>query len=94
MSGIGPAPTPSQAQCPTCRRTFGGVTGFDRHRRNGACLDPVALGMTQDGKGVWRSEVAARPSHWAAAATKPSFGRSGKGEAEKADHPRIEGVKL
>jgi hypothetical protein len=29
------------------------VSGFDRHRRDGHCLDPVALGMTETG-GVWR----------------------------------------
>ena len=46
-------PTPSQAHCGTCHCTFGGVTSFDRHRRNGVCLDPVALGLRKI-KGIWR----------------------------------------
>lgn len=33
------------AHCSACHRTFGGVAGFDRHRRDGACLDPTGIGM-------------------------------------------------
>lgn len=46
-------PSPAQAHCATCHRTFGGVTGFDRHRRNGACIDPATVGyeLVVD---VWR----------------------------------------
>jgi hypothetical protein len=47
------APTRTQAKCGTCRRIFGGVTGFDRHRRNGLCVDPVTFGYVERG-GVWR----------------------------------------
>lgn len=32
--------------CPTCHRSFSGVTHFDRHRRNGQCLDPHSVGLT------------------------------------------------
>ena len=46
-------PSPAQAHCSACHRTFGGVTGFDAHRREGACLDPSGLGMADNG-GVWR----------------------------------------
>jgi hypothetical protein len=32
--------------CPTCHRTFSGVTHFDRHRRAGECLDPAGIGLS------------------------------------------------
>src|SRR5882672_4649620 len=34
------------SHCSACHRTFGGVGSFDRHRRDGACLDPVTIGLT------------------------------------------------
>ena len=46
-------PTPTQAHCPTCHATFGGVTGFDAHRKAGACIDPAARGYVEV-KGIWR----------------------------------------
>lgn len=46
-------PTPTQAHCGACHRTFGAVSGFDRHRRAGECLDPAALGMAEGGR-IWR----------------------------------------
>lgn len=49
-------PTPAQAHCPTCHATFGGVTAFDRHRRDGRCVDPRALGMVRR-DGVWRQPM-------------------------------------
>ena len=33
------------AHCPTCHRTFSGVTTFDVHRRGGACHDPAGVGL-------------------------------------------------
>lgn len=48
------------AHCGACHATFGGLTGFDRHRRRGACLDEatlVAAGLTRDGRGTWRLPV-------------------------------------
>ena len=49
-------PTPNQAHCAACHLTFGGVTGFDAHRKHGACLDPYALGMVER-DGVWRTPM-------------------------------------
>lgn len=51
-------PTPSQAHCAagSCHKTFGGVGGFDKHRRDGSCLDPATLGMVEI-KGVWRTPM-------------------------------------
>lgn len=46
-------PSPAQAHCGACRRTFGGITGFDRHRRHGLCLDPSAFGYAEI-RGIWR----------------------------------------
>lgn len=50
-------PTPSQAHCTVCHRTFGGVTGFDAHRRDGWCIDPTTLGMVQSDVGIWRTPM-------------------------------------
>ena len=50
-------PAPSQAHCGGergCHLTFGSVRAFDDHRKSGACLDPVALGMSPNDRGVWR----------------------------------------
>ncbi len=49
-------PSPSNAHCSTCHRTFGTASSFDRHRRGGECLDPAALRMHADGRGVWRMD--------------------------------------
>lgn len=52
-------PTPSQAHCAAlgCHRTFGGVTGFDAHRRDGICLPPASLGMVRSDLGIWRTPM-------------------------------------
>ncbi len=34
------------SHCGACCRTFTGVEAFDRHRPDGVCTDPAALGMT------------------------------------------------
>lgn len=44
-------PTPSQAHCGTCHETFGGVTGFDVHRKGGQCQTPKGYVLTG---GIWR----------------------------------------
>jgi hypothetical protein len=46
-------PTPAQAHCPTCHRTFGGVTGFDAHRSHGKCRNPLTMGYVERDR-VWR----------------------------------------
>jgi hypothetical protein len=51
------APSKTQCHCGSgCHRTFGSITGFDKHRRDGRCLDPdlAGLAMHLDAKGVWR----------------------------------------
>lgn len=50
-------PSPAQAHCKSgCHRTFGGVGGFDRHRRDGQCHDPAGLGMVER-DGIWREPL-------------------------------------
>jgi hypothetical protein len=44
------------AHCGGCHETFSTVGNFDKHRRNGTCLDPVAAGLhlnTTRGYPVW-----------------------------------------
>jgi hypothetical protein len=52
-------PTPSQAHCAAlgCHRTFGGVTGFDAHRKDGECINPTTLGMVLSDHGIWRTPM-------------------------------------
>jgi hypothetical protein len=47
-------PSPTNAHCGACHVTFGSVSGFDRHRRGGECLDPAGLGFVRDRNGIWR----------------------------------------
>lgn len=49
-------PTQSQAHCSVCHRTFGGLSGFDKHRRHGVCLDPATQRM-REVDGIWRWPV-------------------------------------
>lgn len=55
------------AHCAACHRTFGGVTGFDRHRTaDGACRSPASLGLDER-DGIWRApppDVTVRPAYW------------------------------
>lgn len=51
-------PSPTNAHCSSCHVTFGSVSGFDRHRRGGECLDPRQLAMHRDARGVWRMDGA------------------------------------
>jgi hypothetical protein len=46
----------STAHCGACHNTFTAVGGFDRHRRNGACVPPASVGMVareRPGYVVW-----------------------------------------
>lgn len=38
-----------------CHATFGGVSNFDKHRRNGRCLDVTEIGLVEDKYRVWRA---------------------------------------
>lgn len=53
-------PAPSQAHCAArgCGITFASVGGFDRHRKDGRCIDPAMLGMAPNDAGVWRTPMA------------------------------------
>ena len=39
--------------CFACRELFGGVTGFERHRRDGGCVDPASAGLRKNDSGYW-----------------------------------------
>jgi hypothetical protein len=47
-------PSPSNAHCGACHRTFGSVSAFDRHRRGEQCLSPLTIGLHADRGGIWR----------------------------------------
>lgn len=47
----------STCHCPTCHRTFSSISGFDRHRVQGTCLDPSLLDYERDARGIWRRKV-------------------------------------
>jgi hypothetical protein len=49
-------PSPTNAHCSACHVTFGSVSGFDKHRRAGECLDPATLSMHRDRNGIWRMD--------------------------------------
>lgn len=49
--------SPNQAHCTICHNTFSSVTGFDRHRKAGACLDPRTLGMSLNARNIWRTPM-------------------------------------
>jgi hypothetical protein len=46
-------PSGRMAHCGACHRTFGGITGFDRHRKGGVCNEPTSVGL-RDASGIWR----------------------------------------
>lgn len=50
-------PSPTNAHCSSCHVTFGSVSGFDRHRRGGECVDPRQLAMHRDRNGIWRMKA-------------------------------------
>jgi hypothetical protein len=44
----------SRCLCRGCNQYFSTVGNFDRHRRNGHCLAPEAVGLVRDTAGVWK----------------------------------------
>jgi hypothetical protein len=57
-------PRGRQAHCGSCHQTFGGLKGFDAHRRRGVCVLPTELGMVADPRGVWHSPMGERRGWW------------------------------
>lgn len=49
-------PTPAQAHCSVCHATFGGITSFTDHRKNGQCVEPLHAGLVLS-DGVWRTPI-------------------------------------
>jgi hypothetical protein len=49
-----PKPRGNMAHCATCHMSYSGVWAFDKHRKDGWCLDPVKCGLVQDDEGIWR----------------------------------------
>jgi hypothetical protein len=45
--------------CGGCHATFGGLTVFDRHRRDGRCLNPAQLDGVELRNGAFRGPEAA-----------------------------------
>jgi hypothetical protein len=87
-------PSPSQAHCAAdgCHITFGAVSGFDRHRRDGQCLTPEAIGYSADARGVYRAPMSeagrarlAQLRDAQTAETSPEVHRPGLSESEAAE---------
>ena len=55
MTCIQPSPTQAHCGAANCHETFGAVSGFDRHRRGGLCVDPSTIkGLHRAPNGIWR----------------------------------------
>ena len=80
-------PTPSQAHCSVCHLTFGGVGGFDRHRRDGQCLTPEAIGYHRDDRGVYREPLTERGRARLARLREPQSDETGSGVPECTPEP-------
>lgn len=39
--------------CNGCHQKFGGVRGFERHRKNFKCVDPGSVGLSLNENGFW-----------------------------------------
>ena len=44
----------SACGCSVCGKVFKSENPFALHRKNGRCLDPATLGMSQNQNGFWR----------------------------------------
>lgn len=50
-----------QSHCGSCHKTFSGLTVFDDHRKDGACVD---IGLTEK-NGIWGNwGTRQRQDHW------------------------------
>ena len=63
------------SHCGVCHRTFGSLTGFDAHRKDGSCRVPK--GYAEDGRGYWvlpdPRYAALRPTTAELAGSDPEF---------------------
>lgn len=59
--------------CRACGQYFGGISGFDLHRRNGACLPPAAV---TNGKGEQLLFLGAS-GYWGARLPETAFPKGG-----------------
>lgn len=85
-------PSPAQAHCGVCHTTFGGISGFDRHRRDGQCLTPEAIGYTPDTRGVYRAPMTEAGKARLASLRAPETAEtsSGVGRGTLDDHKPVE----
>ncbi|MCL4780333.1 MAG: hypothetical protein KJ049_09090 [Gammaproteobacteria bacterium] len=49
-----PKLTGKRCCCRGCGEYFSTVANFDKHRRNGACVDPATVGLLVDHRGIWK----------------------------------------
>lgn len=47
---------PAGLHCGVCHDTFGGLSGFEKHRKDGWCLNPAELNMELK-EGIWRQPL-------------------------------------
>ncbi|MBL8226031.1 MAG: hypothetical protein JNM50_11960 [Chromatiales bacterium] len=53
MTGITLSPGSPRCLCRSCGCYFSNVRAFDKHRRDGACVNPATVGLVLKG-GIWR----------------------------------------
>lgn len=42
-----------KCHCSGCHVTFGGVSGFDKHRQDFRCIDPAYVDLVLNAEGCW-----------------------------------------
>jgi len=50
-------------QCAVCGNVFTSITGFEKHRKNGRCLEPLSVGLSLNDRGLWATP-ATENCHW------------------------------
>jgi hypothetical protein len=77
-----PRPASAESHCSAegCHVSFGGPSFFDRHRRDGECLDPADIGLIEQ-DGVWTT--AEGHAHRAVLAERMAKARNNKGKSKK-----------
>jgi hypothetical protein len=59
----------SRCLCRSCGAHFSNVRAFEKHRRNGACVDPASVGLALRA-GIWRRGDGGRYPHTAPGANR------------------------